>query len=177
MRFLSAMALALSFVAMTSRSALAQTSFSMAAGAAVPVGASGEQMKMGYNATVGVGIKPTSAPIGASIEGMFNSFAFKTTGVADSSRRIIGLAGNVIITGPGAPLPVAYLIGGIGMYSSKIAGDVIPQDANEDLGFNVGAGFNAALREINAFLEIRYHRIASEAGAITLVPILVGLRF
>ena len=45
----------------------AQASFSIAAGAAVPVGSTADAVNTGYNVTAGLGFKPPLAPIGRKI--------------------------------------------------------------------------------------------------------------
>ena len=71
--------------------AFAQMSFNVAAGAAIPVGSTADDLKMGYNATVGLGIKPPIAPLGIRIEGMWNQFDIKGTPYGS---RILALTAN-----------------------------------------------------------------------------------
>lgn len=156
--------------------AYAQASFSVAAGAALPMGDASDALEMGYNATVGVGIKPPLAPIGVRIEGMFNSFQYKENTVGlDSYRALAGIA-NVTLSGPA--MPIGYLIGGLGMYNSSFsASGAIKPASSTDFGFNIGAGFNVPLTGFSTFIEARYHHVATEGAATQFLPITVGIKF
>src|SRR6185436_17766038 len=135
----------------------AQASFSIAAGAAVPLSSTADAVNTGYNITAGLGIKPPLAPIGLRIEGMLNSMDFKTS-TFGSSRVIAGLA-NLTLSAPA--LPMGYLIGGVGMYN--VATPDIPSSSSESkFGFNVGAGLNFPLTGISTFLEARLHLVSTD---------------
>jgi hypothetical protein len=171
MRLMSRAALALAAIFTLAPALHAQTSFSVAAGAALPMGDFADIAKMGYNVTAALGIKPPLAPVGARIDGMFNSFDSDPSGV---TFRI--LAGTVNATLSGATmLPLGYLIGGLGMY--RMSSDVTGSEAETDLGFNVGAGLKFPLTGFSTFAEIRFHMINTEGGSTNLVPIVFGLTF
>ena len=152
--------------------ARAQTSFSVAAGASLPMGDRGDGLNMGYNATVGLGIKPPLAPVGLRVEGMFNSF--EIDGVSDGSVRVMALIANATVSGPAMPV---YLIGGLGMYNSKAKVGSASSDAENDLGINIGGGFNLPLTGFSTFLEARYHHIMSDPGSFGMLPITFGIKF
>ena len=153
--------------------AQAQLSLSVAAGASVPVGDEADNFSMGYNATLGLGIKPPLAPVGVRIEGMFNSFDAKDTFAADGSWRVMALTANATLSGPAMP---AYLIGGLGMYNNKFEVGTI-SNSESDFGFNIGGGFNLPLTGFSTFFEVRYHHVPVEGGALKFVPLTVGLKF
>ena len=171
MRRLSAVALLLAGSLVAAPEARAQMAFSVAAGAALPMGDGGEGLKMGYNATVGLGIKPPLAPLGLRIEGMFNSFEIED--VADGSVRTMALIANGTLSGPAMPV---YLIGGLGMYNSKAKVGSLSGDAENDIGINIGAGFNLPLTAFSTFIEARYHHIMSDPS-FGILPITVGIKF
>lgn len=153
----------------------AQTSFSIAAGAAVPVGTTGDALNVGYNATVGIGIKPPVAPLGLRIEGMLNGMEGKTA----AQGKLMMLAGlvNVTVSG-GAPVPVGYLIGGAGIYNMRWTDRATlfgGTDSDSEAGFNVGAGINFPLTGFSTFLEARFHYLVDSEAK--LIPITFGLRF
>jgi hypothetical protein len=172
MRRLSAVALLLAGSLVAAPEASAQLAVSVAAGAALPMGDGGEGLKMGYNATVGVGIKPPLAPLGFRVEGMYNSFEIED--VTDGSVTTMALVAN----GTFNPVPAApfYLIGGLGMYSSKAKVGSISGDSESDIGINVGAGFNIPLTGFGTFIEARYHHIMSDPS-FGILPITVGIKF
>ena len=151
----------------------AQTSFGISAGAAVPVGNTADAVDLGYNATASIGIKPPLAPIGLRIDGMFNSFEGK--GGSGTTRIVAGTV-NATLSGVGMPIPMGYLIGGLGMYNSKFDG-TLTSSSSTDLGFNIGAGINFPLTGFSTFLEARFHYVDGEGGSLKFIPITFGLRF
>jgi hypothetical protein len=175
MRLMSPAALLLAATLVAAPEAKAQMSFSVAAGATVPVGDEAEVLSMGYHATVGLGIKPMLAPVGVRIEGMFNSLAYKddTPVLGGESLRVLALTANATLSGP--MIPMGYLIAGVGMYNTKVSVD--GADANSDFGFNFGGGINLPLTGFSTFAEVRYHHVPVEGGAFKFVPISVGIRF
>ncbi|MEX2154794.1 MAG: outer membrane beta-barrel protein [Gemmatimonadaceae bacterium] len=176
MRLMSRAALAVAAILFAAPALHAQTSFSLAAGATMPLGTTGDAYDVGYNATLGVGVKPPLAPLGVRIEGMFNSMEGKsnTPGV----RMLAGIV-NATLSGVGMPIPMAYLIGGLGMYNSKATNlpTGLTADAETDFGFNIGAGLNIPLTGFGTFIEARYHHIPVEGGSVKFVPISVGIKF
>jgi hypothetical protein len=169
MRLMSRAALALAATLLAPAAMHAQTSFIVAAGAAVPIGNTGDAVKMGYNATLGIGIKPPLAPIGLRIDGMFNSFEYDAI---DASLRLLAGTANVTLSSPA--LPIGYLIGGLGMYNASTSGT---SGSETDFGFNVGAGLNFPLTGFSTFLEARLHVVNSEGESVKFIPITFGLRF
>ena len=150
----------------------AQTSFGVAAGATLPMGDASDAHNMGYHATLSLGIKPPLAPLGLRAEGMFSSLEYKDgVGFNGESVRILGVTAN----GTWTVMPTAYLIGGVGMYNSKVS--VEGAEASTDFGFNVGAGINIPLTGFGTYIEARYHHIPVENGSFQMVPISVGIRF
>lgn len=175
MHRLTAVALVLVGSLVAAPQAHAQLAFSIAAGAALPMGDTGDGLNMGYNATVGVGIKPPLSPLGVRIEGMFNSFDSKTmVGSPDATVRVMGLIANGTFSGPAMPV---YFIGGLGMYNSKVTAGSFSSTAENDFGFNLGGGFNIPLTGFSTFIEVRYHHIPDSGGAFKFVPITVGVKF
>jgi hypothetical protein len=154
----------------------AQTSVSLAAGATMPIGSTSDAFDMGYNAIVGLGIKPPLAPIGARFEGMFSQMAFKNTAV-DGSMRILAGTANATISGAAMAVPMGYLIGGLGLYNSSCSGCALPSDATTDFGFNVGVGLNIPLTGFGTFAEARLHVIMSEGESTKIIPITFGIKF
>lgn len=155
--------------------ASAQTSFSIAAGATMPVGSTSDGMDVGYNAIVGLGIKPPLAPIGARIEGMFTQMSWKNA--TSGATRI--MAGIVNATVSGAAMPMGYLIGGVGLYNGK--GVDLPvgftSSSSTDFGFNIGAGLNFPLTGFSTFAEARLHIINTETESTKIIPITFGIKF
>jgi Outer membrane protein beta-barrel domain len=171
MKVLSRAVLAAAMVLVAS-SVQAQTSFSVAAGATMPIGDTGDGMSPGYHATVGLGIKPPLAPIGARIEGMFNSNELKPA-AADASARIMGLIANATF----AAMPTAYVIGGLGFYNMGCSGCGVGFESENKVGFNVGGGLNIPLTGLGVFVEARLHIINTDGGSTKILPVSVGIKF
>lgn len=175
MRLMSRAALAVAAILFTAPALHAQTSFSIAAGATMPLGTTGDAYDVGYNAILGLGIKPPLAPVGVRIEGMFNSMEGKSN--APGVRMLAGTV-NATISGVGMAVPMGYLIGGIGMYNSKATNlpPLATSDSETDFGFNIGAGLNIPLTGFGAFIEARYHHIPVSGGSVKFVPITFGIK-
>lgn len=170
MRLLSRAAIAIAAILFAVPALHAQTSFNVAIGAAVPMGDAADLVDMGYNATVGIGIKPPLAPLGLRVEGMFNSFKYSNAAI-DASQRVMGLTANGTYT----MIPQVYLIGGVGMYNSKAS--ISGSSSSTDFGFNFGAGVNIPLTGFGTYLEARFHHISGDGGNFQFVPITFGIKF
>lgn len=177
MRLMSSVAIALATTLIAAPQAAAQLSFSIAGGAALPMGDAADFYKMGYNGTVGLGIKPPLSPIGARIEGMFNAFDFKTAALGDAALRVMAVTANATLGAPVFPLPMTYLIAGVGMYNAAVTGITPKPAASNDFGFNIGVGFNIPLTGFGTFIEARYHHVASDGSSFKFVPVTVGIKF
>lgn len=171
MRSISRAALVLAASLVTVPTLHAQTSFIVAAGATVPIGDAANAYKMGYNASVGLGISAPLAPVGLRIEGMFNQLDWK--GAQGNTRILAGIA-NATFSGPG--MPMGYLIGGLGMYNMK-ASTSFASSSDTKIGFNIGGGLNIPLTGFGAFVEARLHYIATQGKATTLIPLTFGIKF
>src|SRR5688500_5950595 len=174
MRLLSRAALVLAAILCTAPALHAQASINIAIGAAVPTGDAGDLVDMGYNATVGIGIKPPLAPLGLRVEGMFNSFEYKSP--IDASQRVMALTAN----GTFSVVPTVYLIGGVGMYNSKAS--ISGSESSTDFGFNLGAGVNIPLTGFGTYVEARFHHVpvdnaAGTASSFQFIPITFGIKF
>jgi len=95
-----------------------------------------------------------------------------------------GLANLVIAFGPKAVQP--YLIGGVGIYHSRVAQDISGtidefshiNEKQSTVGFNGGAGIRFNILGIKPFVEARYHSVAKrDPGRLNFVPVLVGVSF
>ena len=171
MRLLSRLTLVVGALLFAAPSLHAQMSFSVAAGASLPMGDAADGLKMGYNATVGLGFKPLLVPVGLRVEGMFNSFEIDAPAPADGSIRVMAVSANGTYT----ILPQLYAIGGVGMYNSKAS--TAGAESSSDLGFNIGAGINIPLTGFGTYLEARYHHIATDGASFKFLPITFGIRF
>jgi hypothetical protein len=169
MRLLSRAALAVAAILFIAPSLHAQASFSVAAGASVPIGSTSDAMNVGYNVTAALGIKPPVAPIGLRLDGMYNSMEFKGGG---GNGRIAAGTANVTLGGP--MIPLGYLIGGVGMYNMSASGG---GSSSTDFGFNVGVGLKFPLTGFSTFAEARLHYVNTDVEKTKFVPITFGITF
>jgi hypothetical protein len=72
-----------------------------------------------------------------------------------------------------------YLIGGVGMYNSKIDADddEFDTEGQTDFGINIGIGTKFNLSGFGTFAEIRYHNIFTEGSSTQFLPITFGIMF
>jgi hypothetical protein len=172
MRSMSRAALALAAIILVPAALQAQISLGVAGGLSMPTGDASDVVKSGYNVTAALGIKPPVAPIGLRIDGMWNSFENKTSGVGAS--RVLAGTANVTLSAP--MLPMAYVIGGAGMYHSSVSG--VDNSGSTKFGFNGGLGLNLPLTGFSTFVEARYHHVKlDDNGSFQFVPVTFGIRF
>lgn len=161
-------------VTLLASAAEAQSSFSLAGGFAAPTGSVANELQLGYNATLGIGIQPPLAPIGMRLEGSFTSFNYTDDAAPEGARRLMSVTFNVTVSGL---LPRFYLIGGMGGYQSRIDGVPSAPRSNFEMGFNAGAGFNLPLTGFSTFVEARLHHVPFEGSTVSYVPMTFGIRF
>ena len=149
-------------------------------GAAIPVGKLSDSQKTGYNAIVALAIGVAELPFGVRLDAIYNNILHSnslssTPGAGDL--RVSGVIGNLVFAFPGTNAKV-YIIAGGGLYNSKA--DITGAKAENNLGFNAGAGATFGFGPFATFLESRYHSIsrsASKGGVYQFVPITLGLLF
>ena len=141
--------------------------FNSAAGAALPTGRLGDVADIGYNLTVGIGVRQPTSQVGFRVEGMYNEWSLNRT---DFKTHAGGVTANLTydfalapMRGPGNSL---YAIGGIGYLGTG---------GSSDIAYNIGGGFRFPLSGFSAYLEARYHSISN--ADMTFVPIVFGLLF
>jgi hypothetical protein len=152
--------------------------FGIAAGATLPMGDLGDDFaKTGFHGMATVGFMPAMLPFGMRVDGMYNSLSLEDA-FGDASIRILGANANAIFAMPGM-VAAPYLIGGIGVYNSKIDSDDtdIELDGETDFGINIGIGTKFNLSGFGTFAEIRYHNIFTEGESTQILPITFGIMF
>ena len=153
-------------------SSSAQTALTVAGGISAPVSDLGDVADLGYNIGVGINFGGTRLPIGARIEGGLNGFGLKDF---DESFRIVSGTANAIVNfSQRADSP--YLIGGLGIYNSKL-GDF---DSDNSVGINIGGGLRFPLGQLSTFVEARYHTTLSDdqrGSRLQFIPITFGVAF
>ena len=146
----------------------------IAGGATLPTGDLKDHAESGYHGLVTLSIHPPLSPVGFRVDGLFTQMNGTTT--SDPKMRIIGANANAILSMPGVPLLISpYLIGGVGMYSTKSTlGSV--STSSSDPAVNVGVGLKFGLAGFGAFGEVRYHAVMSDAATkVRFIPITFGI--
>ena len=97
---------------------------------------------------------------------------------------MIGAIGNVVLNlGSGVIHP--YLIGGVGVYHSRVAQDIAGTatefrhltNSNNQVGYNGGAGLTLSLIGVHVFVEARDHSVNTTPDRTNFIPVAVGLTF
>src|SRR4051812_31714378 len=132
LRRLSAALLGSALILLPHAALSAQTALSVAGGLSAPVSDLGDFTDIGYNIGVGLNFGGTRLPIGARIEGGLNGFGLKDV---DGNVRIVSGTANAIVNfSQKADSP--YLIGGLGIYNTKVD----DFDSDNSAGVNLGGG-------------------------------------
>jgi opacity protein-like surface antigen len=149
-------------------------------GASIPVAKLSDSQRTGYNGIIVLAVGVAELPIGIRLDGIYNSFVFRTAPVGSpsgSDLRVLGALGNLIYAFSGTSAK-PYLIVGGGVYNTKR--DIPGEKSDNNFGFNAGLGATFAVGPFATFLESRYHSIsrnADKGGVIQFVPITFGLLF
>jgi hypothetical protein len=155
-------------------------------GAALPMGDFGSSdltnpdaglADLGFRLGAGLEFRAPFIPVGLRIDGAYDRM--EREGL-DAAWSVLSLTGNVVVQPMVSPL---YFVGGIGLYRVDITGDDADPDAEADnnFGFNLGAGFQLPLPAFSPFIEARWNRIRLDADGETrnvdYLPIVLGIRF
>jgi len=151
----------------------------LAGGLTTPVGNTADFTKAGYNGTVTLALNAPLVPVGLRIDGMFNQLKGKSDdallGVDLPDLSVSSVNAN--LTYNLLPLPVArlYLIGGVGYYRTEFKDSGI--DAEDNVGYNGGAGLRIGTGRTQIFVEARYHRVDVGGDRVEIVPVTIGFLF
>lgn len=152
-------------------------------GATIPVAKLADVQKAGYNGLASLAIGVAELPLGVRFDAIYNTMLKRTDavpppgGTASTDLRVIGGLANLIFAFPGTNAK-AYILAGAGLYNSKL--DASGAKAQNNLGFNAGAGTTFGSGPFSIFIESRYHsvsRSAAKGGVYQFVPITLGILF
>jgi hypothetical protein len=163
--------------------------FALGGGVGFPLGDFDDQAKLGWHGLGAVSFVPNGWPVGFQIDGSYQQFnldddAFPTlTGL--KNRLIMG-TGNIVFKFKTSEESTfrPYLIGGGGVYNSKITGADDPENVlpggETKFGLNAGAGFDFKAGGAGLFIEGRFHNVFDaglSGGDLQFIPITLGIRF
>ncbi len=152
--------------------AFAQARFGIAAGLAIPVNDLGDDADLGYHFAASLNFGGTHVPIGARIDGAYSGFNLKNS---SDDVRILDLTANAVANMGQRPTS-PYLIGGLGIYNSKVGNF----DSHANIGINLGGGLRFPVGDMTTFLEARYHVMLGDRtdfANLQFIPITFGVIF
>jgi hypothetical protein len=163
--------------------------FALGGGIGVPLGDFDDASKLGWHGLAALSFVPDGWPVGIQFDGSYQQFALDDAaapiGFSDLKTRLLVGTGNVVFKFKTSEESTfrPYLIGGVGVYNSKLTGQDDPGDilggGSTDFGLNAGAGFDFKAGGAGLFIEGRFHNVFSDGPGSDLrfIPITVGIRF
>lgn len=162
--------------------------FGLGGGIGLPLGDFDDRSKLGWHGLAELSFVPEGWPVGLQFDGSYQQFALDDAatpaGFSDLKTRLIMGTGNVVFkfkTSEESTLR-PYLIGGVGIYNSKVTGQDDPGDVlgggNTDFGLNAGAGFDFKAGAVGLFIEGRFHNVFTGGPGedLRFIPITLGVR-
>ena len=158
-------------------------SFGLGAGVVVPSGSMADLNSTGYTGQASLRMQPAASPLGFQVDGFYTRLGLQND--VEGHSQMIGGTANAVYAFSGASAARPYLIGGLGVYNTKLTLDGFGSGSDTKFGANAGAGFDFKLGAASLYAEGRFHTIFKAAvDAETLqettaymIPITVGLRF
>ena len=158
-------------------------SFGLGAGVVVPSGSMADLNSTGYTGQASLRMQPAASPLGFQVDGFYTRLGLQND--IEGHSQMIGGTANAVYAFSGASAARPYLIGGLGVYNTKLTLDGFGSGSDTKFGANAGAGFDFKLGAASLYAEGRFHTIFKAAvDAETLeqttaymIPITVGLRF
>ncbi len=157
--------------------------FSLGGGLSLPLGDFGDAASTGFHGLAAVSFQPNNLPIGIQVDAMYQRFGVDDGGLAgdiDANFQVIQGTANAVYKFANSPDSKVrpYLIGGVGLYNSKLTGDDVPDniDGSTDFGINAGAGFDFQAGAVALFVEGRFHNVFSDGDNTNFIPVTVGVR-
>jgi hypothetical protein len=162
--------------------------FGLGGGIGVPLGDFDDESKLGWHGLAELSFVPNGWPVGIQFDGSYQQFALDDAaappGFADLKTRLVMGTGNIVFKFKSSDESTfrPYLIGGVGVYNSKVTGQDDPSDVlgggTTDFGLNAGAGFDFKAGGAGLFIEGRFHNVFTDGPGSDLrfIPITLGIR-
>jgi hypothetical protein len=157
--------------------------FSLGGGIGFPLGDFNDVAKTGWHGLAAISFVPHGSPVGIQFDGQYQQFKLDAGSSSGLKDRILMGTANVVFkfktSEESAFRP--YLIGGGGVYNSKVTGSTSPGQVlpggTTKFGLNGGVGFDFKTGGLGLFVEDRYHHIFTSGGSTSFMPISIGIRF
>ena len=159
--------------------------FSLGGGVGVPLGDFDDAAKTGWHGLAAISFVPNGWPVGIQFDGSYQQFNLDDAafpGFSGLKNRFLMGTGNLVFKFKTSEESTfrPYIIGGGGVYNSKITGSDDPNDilpgGETKFGLNAGAGFDIKTSGIGLFLEGRFHDIFTDGADVQFIPITLGIR-
>ena len=159
--------------------------FSLGGGVGIPLGDFDDAAKTGWHGLAAVSFVPTGWPVGIQIDGSYQQFNLDDAafpGFSGLKNRFLMGTGDLVFKFKTSEESTfrPYIIGGGGVYNSKITGSDDPNDilpgGETNFGLNAGAGFDIKTSGIGLFLEGRFHDVFTDGADTQFIPITLGIR-
>jgi hypothetical protein len=161
--------------------------FALGGGLGVPLGDFDDAAKLGWHGLAALSFVPEGWPVGIQFDGSYQQFslddAAAPAGFTDLKTRFIMGTGNIVFKFKTSEESTfrPYLLGGVGVYNTKVTGQDDPGDVlgggETDFGINGGAGFDFKAGGAGLFIEGRFHNVFTSGSNTQFIPISVGIRF
>jgi hypothetical protein len=152
-------------------------------GPAMPLGESGDQLILGWNALATLSVGVPTLPLGLRLDAAYNEFGFErallgASGGPPGSQRVTSFTVNPVFKLPTeGQLAAPYFIGGVGSYSLGCTESSAACSSSTHVGWNVGGGATFQLFGLRAFAEARFHRTTQANLSVQYLPLTLGLLF
>lgn len=118
-------------------------------------------------------------PVGLRVDAAYHKLDPAESVVSPGDAEILAATANVTV---GFRLLVLkpYVVGGVGYYRLDFSDESFPSafsGTNNETGWNAGAGVSISLRNIDVFVEARYHSVSTDGETFQFVPVSIGLAF
>ena len=153
--------------------------FGFEGGVSYPQGDTKDFFDKGWNGGALLVWNPPVVPVGLRVDGAYHSLD-AASGTGSGSAKIFAGTADVVV-GFRAILLKPYFFGGIGYYRLDFSDSTFPStsgdNAQNETGWNGGAGVSISLRNIDLIVEARYHSIGTSGSRFKFVPVSIGLVF
>ena len=150
--------------------------FSVSGGFSLANGDFGQDNDAGYAIGVGLGMTQRGSPLSFRVEGIYNEFNSKVL-LNEKTQAGGAIASALYDFGVKGASFTPYVIGGVGLYSTKEPAITGTDQGDTNVGWSVGGGIRMPLSGFSAYVEARYHSISNAPGGMAFTPVVFGVRF
>ena len=176
MRFASVFALAAALSVPATAQTQGGANFSLSGGFSLANGDFGQRNDAGYAIGVGLGMAQPNSPLSFRLDGIYTEYNNKDFVEKAQAGGVIASALFDFVQTRNASF-TPYLIGGVGLYSTKEPVVTGTDEGDTNVGWSVGGGVRIPLSGFSAYVESRYHSISNAPAGVAFAPIVFGLRF